>query len=186
MSISLHSLKKGMFVIISNEPYQVLEADFLRMQQRKPVLQAKVKNLLNGKIIEKSFKPGDTIDQADISKSSAEYFYQTKEELFFKEKDGKIGFPKNDIADKVPFVAKGVSITLMKFGEKVIGVELPPKVDLKVTSAADAVKGDTAQGKTVKTVETETGFEAKVPLFIKEGDVIRINTETGDYVERVN
>ena len=186
MSISLHSLKKGMFVIISNEPYQVLEADFLRMQQRKPVLQAKVKNLLNGKIIEKSFKPGDTIDQADISKSSAEYFYQTKEELFFKEKDGKIGFPKNDIADKVPFIAKGVSITLMKFGEKVIGVELPPKVDLKVTSAADAVKGDTAQGKTVKTVETETGFEAKVPLFIKEGDVIRINTETGDYVERVN
>src|SRR3989338_1898673 len=186
MSISLHSLKKGMFVIISNEPYQVLEADFLRMQQRKPVLQAKVKNLLNGKIIEKSFKPGDTIDQADISKSSAEYFYQTKEELFFKEKDGKIGFPKNDIADKVPFVAKGVSITLMKFGEKVIGVELPPKVDLKVTSAADAVKVETAQGKTVKTVETETGFEAKVPLFIKEGDVIRINTETGDYVERVN
>ena len=149
-------------------------------------MQAKVKNLLNGKIIEKSFKPGDTIDQADISKSSAEYFYQTKEELFFKEKDGKIGFPKNDIADKVPFIAKGVSITLMKFGEKVIGVELPPKVDLKVTSAADAVKGDTAQGKTVKTVETETGFEAKVPLFIKEGDVIRINTETGDYVERVN
>ena len=186
MSISLHSLKKGMFVIISNEPYQVLEADFLRMQQRKPVLQAKVKNLLNGKIIEKSFKPGDTIDQADISKSSAEYFYQTKEELFFKEKDGKIGFPKNDIADKVPFIAKGVSITLMKFGEKVIGVELPPKVDLKVTSAADAVKGDTAQGKTVKTVETETGFEAKVPLFIKEGDIIRVNTETGDYVERVN
>ncbi|OWK26845.1 MAG: hypothetical protein US76_03130 [Parcubacteria group bacterium GW2011_GWA2_38_13b] len=186
MSISLHSLKKGMFVIISNEPYQVLEADFLRMQQRKPVLQAKVKNLLNGKIIEKSFKPGDTIEQADVSKSSAEYFYQTKEELFFKEKEGKIGFPKNDIADKVPFIAKGVSITLMKFGEKVIGVELPPKVDLKVTSAADAVKGDTAQGKTVKTVETETGFEAKVPLFIKEGDVIRVNTETGDYVERVN
>lgn len=186
MSISLHSLKKGMFVVISDEPYQVLEADFLRMQQRKPVLQAKVKNLINGKIIEKTFKPGDTIEQADVSKSSAEYFYQTKDELFFKEKNGKIGFPKNDIADKISFIAKGVSITLMKFGEKVIGIELPPKVDLKVTSATDAVKGDTAQGKTVKTVETETGFEAKVPLFIKEGDVIRINTETGGYVERVN
>ncbi|MEK7627427.1 MAG: hypothetical protein AAB397_02490 [Patescibacteria group bacterium] len=186
MSISLHSLKKGMFVIISEEPYQVLEADFLRMQQRKPVLQAKIKNLINGKIIEKSFKPGDTIEEADITKSSAEFFYQTKDELFFKEKNGRIGFPKNDIADKIPFIAKGVSITLMKFGEKVIGIELPPKVDLKVISAADAVKGDTAQGKTVKTVETETGFEAKVPLFIKEGDVIRINTETGGYVERVN
>lgn len=171
---------------MSDEPYQVLEANFLRMQQRKPVLQAKVKNLISGKIIEKSFKPGDTIEEADVSKSSAEYFYQTKDELFFKEGNEKISFPKNDIADKIPFIAKGVSITLMKFGEKVIGVELPPKVDLKVVSAANAVKGDTAQGKTVKTVETETGFEAKVPLFIKEGDTIRVNTETGDYVERVN
>lgn len=186
MSISLHSLRKGMFVEIDSQPHQVIEAHFLRMQQRKPVVQTKIKNLISGKTIEKSFKPSDTIEEAEISKSTAEYFYQTKDEIFFREGNNKISLAKNELAEKIPFIAKGMSVSLIKFGEKIIDVELPPKVDMKITSAPEAIRGDTAQGKASKTAETETGLQIKVPLFIQTGDIIRVNTETGEYVERAN
>jgi elongation factor P len=186
MSISLHSLRKGMFVEIDGEPNQVLEADFLRMQQRKPVVRTKLKSLISGKTIEKSFKPSDKIEEAEINKSSAIFFYQTKDEIFFQEKENKIGFPKEEIADKLLFLTKGTEVSLMKFNGKVIDIELPPKVDLKVKFAPEGNRGDTSQGKVTKKAEMETGLEVNVPLFVKEGDVIRISTELGNYVERVN
>lgn len=186
MSISLHSLKKGMFVEIDGQPHQVIESHFLRMQQRKPVVQTKIKNLISGKTIEKSFKPSDTIEEVEISKSPAEYFYQTKDEVFFREGNEKISLAKNEFAEKIPFIAKGIAISLIKFKGGVIGIELPPKVDMKITSAPEAIRGDTAQGKATKTAETETGLQIRVPLFIQTGNVIRVNTETGEYVERVN
>ncbi len=185
MSISLHSIKKGMFIEIGGDPHQVVEASFLRMQQRKPVVQAKIKNLINGKTIEKSFKPSDTIKEVEIERSDAQLFYKTKDTVFFKEGEDKTEFKIEDIKDKLKFITKNTPITLIKCKGRVIEIELPPKVELKVMTAPDGVRGDTSQGKVTKAAEMETGLNVNVPLFVNEGDVIRVSTESGDYVERV-
>jgi elongation factor P len=179
------------FIIHDDEPYEVLTSHVFRKQQRKPVNATKLRNLLSGRVVEVSFQATDKVDEADMKKTPVKFIYEQKGECWFHY-DGKpadrftlsadvIGNAKkwiraNDMYDAVVFTNDDDE-------EKIIGLSIPIKMDLKVKEAAPAVKGNTAQGAT-KTVVLENGTEINVPLFINEGDVVRINTETGDYVER--
>lgn len=187
MISSLNDIKKGLSVIHEGEPYAVVEARFVRMQQRKPVMQTKIKNLLNGKVAEINYHPGDRVEEADLSRKKADYLYNDGSSYFFMTQDDfeQFSLEKEKICGQAGFMKEGDKIDVLYFNNNPVSISLSPKVELKVVSAPEGVKGNSAQGRVTKTAELETGISIQVPLFVKEGDMIRINTESGEYVERV-
>ncbi len=185
---SLNDIKQGLTIIYDSQPCKVVEARFVRMQQRKPVMQTKLKNLISGKVIEYNFKPGEKVETGNLAHKKINFLYAGGKEYFFMDNDTyeQISFSEEQLATQKKFLKEGCEVNLISFNNEPIGIELSAKMDFKITSAAQGVRGDSAQGRVTKTAEIETGYEINVPLFIKEGDTIRINTETGEYVERVS
>lgn len=185
---ALNDLKQGIAIVYNGQPFVVLHANFVRMQQRKPVMQTKLRNLINGKVLEITFKPGDRVEEAVVGRQGATFLYATDQEAHFM--DGvtfeQVSLARLDVAAAFPYLREGTLVQLRTFNDKPVGVDLPPKMDFKVTAAPHAVKGDSAQGRVMKMATIETGAEVAVPLFINAGDTVRINTQTGEYVERVN
>jgi len=181
---SLNSIRVGINILVNEEPYQVLEASFMRTAQRKPVMRTKLKNLLNGKIIEQSFKPGDKVEEADMSKTKASFLYMDDQCHFMNQETfEQFDFPKDKLGDGVKFLKEGIEVSILNFNNEPVDIELPKKVTLKVTDSPPGVKGDTA-GNASKQATLETGLVVNVPLFIKTGEEIVVNTDTGDYVGR--
>jgi elongation factor P len=185
--LSYNELKPGLFIVYEGSVCEVLEASFLRMQQRKPVMKVKLRDLISGKVKETSFQQSDELEEADLERMKARFLYANRGEYWFDE----AGNPKNrfalkesDLANKGQFLKANCEVVALMFGEKIISVQLPIKVDLEVTEAPPAIKGDTASGGS-KQVTLETGAKVNTPFFINTGDVVRVNTETGQYVERV-
>lgn len=188
MSINVNDLKPKTYFILEGQPYVAIETHHLKMQQRRPVVQTKMRNLLNGKIIERNFAQSDTFEEADITKRNVKFLYHSKGEYWFcAENDPSKRFKLEAelLGKSADFLKANTLVEAMYFNEDVIDVTLPVKMDFKVTEAPPAIKGDTATGGN-KVVTLETGATVNAPLFINEGDIIRINTETGDYVERVS
>jgi elongation factor P len=174
-------------VVLEDEPYVVLTAHVFRKQQRKPVNQTKLKNLVTGKVTERAFHVSEKAEEAEIEKREVTYLYNNKGEWWFcepKDRSKRFKLEAELLGEQGRFLKDNTLATALVFKDEIMGLELPIKVDLKVTDAPPAVKGNTAQGVT-KQVTLETGATINAPIFVNEGDVIRINTETGDYVERV-
>jgi elongation factor P len=189
MAIStLNDIKKGINVLNEGEPYVVVEANFVRMQQRKPVMQTKLRNLLNGKVAQINYHPGDRVEEADLMRKKVDYLYNDGENWNFMSNDDfeQFSLPKDSLGDKVGFMKEGDKVDALYFNGNPVSVSLQPKVELKVISAPEGTRGDSAQGRVTKSAELETGVSIQVPLFVKEGDIVRINTETAEYVERVS
>lgn len=188
MSLSYGELTKGTLFVYEGQPYEVLDSGFLRMQQRKAVMQTKIKNLITGKIVDRNWQASDSFEEAEVEKKKANFIYESKGEYWFHE-DGnpknRFALPKDAIGDAAQFLKPNTIVTTTTFNAKIIGVEVPVKMEFTVTEAPPAIKGNTAQGGT-KVVTLEGGAKVSAPLFINEGDVIRVNTQTGDYVERVD
>lgn len=186
--LSMNDLKNGIFFIFHDgQPYEILSAHHLKMQQRRPVLQARIKNLLNGKIIEHNFAQSDQFQEADISKKKVKFLYAHRDEYWFnEEKDPSKRFKLSQeiLEGSIQFLKSNTLLDALLFNDTVINIELPVKMDFKVVEAPPAIRGNTAQGG-VKQVVIETGANINVPLFIKQDDLIRINTQSGEYVERV-
>jgi len=181
------------YIVFEGEPYEVLGAHVFRKQQRKPVNATKLRNLLTGRIVEHSFHVSDKAEEADISKREVKYLYTNKGEFWFcesKDPSKRFELPEVMIGNAAKFLKPNTVVDAMIFDDgesdegKIIGLKLPIKMDLKVTEAHPATKGNTAQGAS-KMVILETGAEIQVPMFIKEGDVIRVNTENGEYTDRI-
>ncbi|MFH0819905.1 MAG: elongation factor P [bacterium] len=187
MISSLNDIKQGLCLKINNEPYQVVEAHFMRCQQRKPVMQTKLKNLLSGKVLEINFKPGDKVEEADLEKHKANFLYQDAQGYFFMDNETfeQFNFSAEQLNERVKFLKEGIEVIVLYFNNQPVNIELPKKIDYKVISSPPAVRGDTAQGSATKQVTLETGLIVNAPLFVKEGDILRVNTDTGLYVERV-
>lgn len=186
--LSYSELKPGKYIVLDGQPYVVMEFNFLRKQQRRPVAQTKIKNLITGKTIEKTFQQSDKLEEADMGIKEIKYLYSNRGEFWFSEKDNpskRFKLDEEMVGDFASLMKGNSPIEAVMFGDKIIGIKMPIKIDLKVVEAPPGVKGDTAQGGT-KQVKTETGAAIIVPLFINEGDVVRINTETKEYVERVS
>ncbi|MBU2632899.1 elongation factor P [Patescibacteria group bacterium] len=181
-------LKPGAKFILDGEPYVVLDYSFAKKCRQKPTVQTKIRNLITGGVVERSFGQSDNIKEADIENKNVKFLYSNKGEFWFcapnnpKERF-KLG--EEIIGDGARFLKGNSIVQVSLFGEKIIDVILPVKVDLKVVEAPPAVKGNTAQGVT-KQVKLETGEYVTVPIFINQGDIIRVNTEKGEYVERVS
>ncbi len=182
---SLNSIRIGMTLLVDREPYQVVVANFSRQQQRKPVMQTKLKSLISGKVMEINFKPGDRIEEADLEKTKADFLYTDQMGIHFMDSSSyeELAIDADILGKRIQLLKEGTSVDVLLFEGKPISVNLPPKIDLKVVSAPPGIKGDSAGGVT-KPVTLETGLVINAPLFIKEGDILKINTETIEYVER--
>lgn len=175
------------YIIFENEPYEVLASHVFRKQQRKPVNATKLKNLLNGRIVEHSFHASDKVEEAEIETRPIKFLYSDKKSGWFCEVSDpskRFQLSQEILGDQVKFLKSNSLVDVMVFDEKIFGIKLPIKVELKVKESAPGVKGDSAKG-SMKQVVLETGAVINAPLFVNEGDVLRINTDTGEYVERV-
>src|SRR3989344_3051249 len=179
-----NELKPGKFCVLDGEPCVVLEFNFLRMQQRKPVAQTKIKNLISGKTIERNFQVSDKVEEAELTEREAKYLYNNRGEHWFCEANDpskRFRLDEGLIGESSKFLKANAIIKIVLFNEKIIATKLPIKMELKVTEAPPSTKGNTAQGGS-KQVTLETGAILNVPLFVNEGDTIIANTETGEYV----
>src|SRR3989344_639131 len=177
----------GKFIIFNGEPWEVLSAHVFRKQQRKPVNATKLRNLITGRITENSFHVSEKAEEAEIESKDIKFIYEAKGEYWFHENgepSKRFALKEEQIGYGSKFLKKDAIAKAMIFDEKIIGVKMPIKVELKVVEAPPSTKGNTAQGGN-KVVKVETGASVNAPIFINEGDTIRVNTETGDYVERV-
>ncbi|KKR30984.1 MAG: Elongation factor P [Parcubacteria group bacterium GW2011_GWC1_39_8] len=176
------------YIIYENEPWEVVGSHVFRKQQRKPVNATKLRNLITGRITEVSFHVSDKVEEAEIDKKEVKYLYTNKGEFWFCEANDpskRFQLSEEMIGSGAKFLKPNIMMDTMLFDDKIIGIKLPIKMELKVIEAHDATKGNTAQGAT-KSVKLETGVEIQVPMFIKEGDMVRINTDTGEYADRVS
>lgn len=184
---ALNDIKVGMVLNYEGEPYQVLVANFVRMQQRKPVMQTKMKHLVTGRVLEYSFKPGDRVETADLARNKVNFLYQEGDQYHFMDNNTfeQFSLSSDLLGEKTSFMKDGMEVDVMYYNNNPINIDLPKKVELAVTETEPGVRGDTAQGSVMKPAKLETGVTINVPIFIKEGDTIRVNTEKGEYSERV-
>jgi elongation factor P len=186
--LSHSELKKGVKIILDGEPYEVLEARPLKKAQRRVVIQTKVRNLITGNVFDRNFHQGDVFEEAELQKFKAKFLYFHRGRYYFCEEDNpshRFDLSEEQIGPQTKFLKPNQIVEAIVFEEKVISISLSIKIQLKVTEAPPGVRGDRAQGGT-KVVTLETGAKVAAPLFIKEGDIIEVNTETGEYVRRIS
>jgi elongation factor P len=185
--LSHNDLKKGVQFISEGEPYEVLESSFVFKGRGSSVVQTKIKDLLTGNVLSRTFHPGEEFEEAEIQKIKVKFLYSRRDKFFFCEEHNpskRFDLAKEVIEESVIFLKPNEIVEGVQFQGKIINISLPIKVQLKVIEAPPGVKGDRAQGGT-KTVTLETGAQINVPLFVETGDVIEVNTEKGEYVRRV-
>ncbi len=191
--LEYNEVKENKIILWEGHPFLVLHSHVFRKQQRKPVNATKLKNLITGRVAEVSFASSDKVEEADIITRPAKYLYKAKGEIWFcdvKDPSKRFALKEEVVGEKIRFIKTNSEIELIIFvddedEELILGIKAPVKVELKVTEAPPSIKGSTMTGGN-KVVTLETGATVNVPLFINEGETIRVNTDTGEYVERAN
>lgn len=179
------TLKK--VILHDGEPYLVIASHVFRKQQRKPVNITKLKNLKSGRVVEVTFHQNETVSEAELENKTATFIYRKGSEYWFHnigQPSERFMLPEELVGDQGRFLKDRSDIDTIIFDDEVIGLKFPIKVELKVKEAVDAVKGNSSGG-ALKEVILETGAKVMAPMFINTGDIIAINTESGEYSERV-
>lgn len=186
MSFSITQLKKGTVFQSEGIPYRVVEYSQKVMGRGGSIVNVKIKSLIDGKVLDKTFKGNEQIESADVSQKPVQYLYSDDSKSYFMDPISYDQFELSidDLAGQKGYMKDGDTVTAQLFDDKVIGIELPKNVPLKVTYTENAVKGDTSSAIS-KDAKLETGINVKVPAFIKQGDLISVDTTTGAYRERV-
>lgn len=186
MSLSITNLKKGVVFEWEGEPFRVVDYNQKVMGRGGSIVNVRIKSLLDGKVLEKTFKGNETLQSADVTTQAVQYLYNDGSVFHFMNDQSFEQFEVSAdlVGDGAGYLKEGDNVTLQFFNELPINVELPKNVPLKVVYSEDAVKGDTTSS-IQKNAELETGITVKVPAFIKQGDVISVDTTTGTYRERV-
>jgi len=191
-TLEYSAIREKKVIIHNDEPCEVVESHVARTQQRKPQNQVKLKSLISGKVFPATFHVSDKADEADITKKDVMFLYHNKGEYWFCDPNNKADRFKLDAslmnANTIKFLkpnenAQALIWTTDDDEEKTIGITLPIKMEFKVKEAPPAVRGDTSKGG-VKVIVLENGSTLTAPMFLNEGDTVRVNTETGEYVER--
>lgn len=192
--LDYNEITEKRYIVFEGQPYEVLDAHVFRKQQRKPVNQTKLRNLITGSIKQQTFHVQDSVAEADIEKSKVIYSFKKEskqtdgvEYWFYNADDKSARFFLNAefIGNQVKYLKEGNTIDALRFNDQVIGIRVPIKVELKVTDAPPAVRGNSATGAN-KMITLETGAQVNAPLFINAGETVIVNTETGEYVGRAS
>ncbi len=185
MAFSITDLKKGTIFQLDGTPYRVVDYNQKVMGRGGSIVNVRVKSLLDGSVLSKTFKGNEQLDTADVASRNVQFLYRDNDSFFFMDNDNYEQFElKADIiGDQAGYMKDGDQAIAQLFDGQVINVELPKNVPLEVTYTEDVVKGDTTSN-VLKDATVETGIVVKVPAFIKQGDIIKVDTRTGAYLER--
>ena len=184
--LAMNDIKKGVVVLHEGAPYLVVSAQFSRQQQQRPVMRTTLKNLKTGAVREHSYQQSDRVEPADIERATAQFLYEQAGDYVFMDQQTyeQREIPQDVLGEAGQLLVEGQEVEIASFGGEVVSVDLPIKVERTVVEAPPGIKGDTSTN-VMKEVVIEGGAKVKAPLFIKEGDAIRIDTRDGSYVERV-
>ena len=186
MALSITDLKKGTVFQLEGTPYRVVEYSQKVMGRGGSIVNVRIKSLIDGSVLSKTFKGNEQIDYADVSNQNVQYLYNDGATYYFMNEETFEQFEvaADILGDQTSYLKEGDRAQAQLFDDRVINIELPKNVPLKVVYTEDVVKGDTTSS-VLKDAELETGVTVKVPAFIKQGDVISVDTATGAYRERV-
>jgi len=186
VALSITELKKGTIFQLDNVPYRVVDYSQKVMGRGGSIVNVRIKSLLDGKVYQRTFKGNEQLDSANVTNKPAQYLYADLGKVYFMDPVSYEQFELSAemLEGKKDFMREGDEVTAQLFNDRIINIELPKNLPLKVTYTEDAVKGDTSSAIT-KDATLETGVIIKVPAFIKQGDIVSVDTETGSYRERV-
>lgn len=181
--VGANELKKKMFIVVDGNPNAVLDVTFSSPSARgaSMMVRVKIRNLMTGAVLEKNCKSGDKFDEADVEKGPASFMYSDADGYHFMDDTSfeQFSFSPDKIADVKGYIKEGTPLQVVKYNGQAVSLEFPVYVELKVTYTEPSVKGDSA-GSVLKMAQLETGIEVKVPQYVKEGDLVRVNTQTGE------
>ena len=185
--LDFNQIKTGKVIKVNELPYVIVKTDHHKMGRGGAVLKIKCRNLINGNILERTYQGAEKAEEAETETKKANFMYKDKDEAYFMDNESfeQFSLSLESIGDKEGFLKEGTDVSVLYFNDKPVSIDLPIKMDFKVVSAPPSVRGNSA-GNVTKQVELETGALINVPLFIDEGDIIRLNTDSGEYVERAN
>jgi len=192
--LSYNEIKQRAYIIHEDEPWEVIESQVSRKQANKPVNKTKIKNMISGRVVDHTFHVSDKVRKAELERKDITFLYlhEKKGEYWFSDPENpkdRFILEKDLVGDEIRFITEKSLVQAILFEKpgaddaSIIGIKYPMKVDLKVAEAPPNIKGDTATGGR-KVVTVETGANVNVPMFINAGDIIVVNTESGDYSER--
>lgn len=183
--INANHLRKGIVFVQGGEVWKVIDYKHIKMGRGQATVRLKISNIQNGIITEKTYDPGDRLEEADVTKRNAQFLYQDGTKAYFMDNDdySQFDLPVADLSYELDYLIEGQKIVVMVLDNKAISIELPMSVILEVIDAPEATAGDSAVNASKK-VKMQTGLEINVPLFIKRGDLLKINTDTKEYVSR--
>ena len=187
MTIGYGDLRKGMAIELDGVPYLVVDYDRSKMQQRAPTMRIRFKDIRSGRVLDRSFSGYDVkLTPADVERRSAQYIYDEDDLCYFMDTDTYDQFPlaRGDISDELNYLKEGMTIDLVFYQGNPIAIDMPITVDLVVADSPPGLKGDTATGAT-KPATLETGLLIQVPLFVNEGETVKVDTRSGSYLSRV-
>lgn len=184
--LSISDLQVGTFLIYNGAPHQLIYREHSKHGRGGAILRSKIKNLLSGAVLDITFKGNESFEEAEMSRAKAGFTYSEGNKCNFMDLKNfeQFELDKNQIGTQADFLKEGVEVDVLSWNGRPINISLPFKVDLKVVEAPPAIKGNSA-GAVTKPVVLETGAKLNAPIFIKSGDLIKVNTQTGEYVERV-
>ncbi len=184
--ISAGDFRNGATFELDNQIFQVVEFQHVKPGKGAAFVRTKLKNIITGATVERTFNPTDKMPKAHIERKDMQYLYNDGDLYYFMDTETyeQIALGKDKLGDSLKFVKENMSVKILSHKENVFGIEPPTFVELEVTATEPGFKGDTATN-TTKPATVETGVTIKVPLFVNQGDVIRIDTRTGEYIERV-
>ncbi len=179
-------LRKGLKIIIDGQPYIITEFQFSKPGKGQALYRCKLKNMITGYTMDRTYRSGDKFEPANLEERRVQYLYNDAEGYHFMDTKtyDQITLTEENIGEAKNFLQDNMEVDLLFFNETPISINLPNFVQLEVVKADPGVKGDTATGAT-KPATLETGYTIQVPLFIEEGEILKIDTRTGQYVERV-
>ena len=187
MAIDTSQFKNGLKIEIDGAPFVIVYFQHVKPGKGGAFVRTKVKNLLNGKVLEKTFRSGEKVGEADVEERKMQYLYHDGENLVFMDQESydQTPFPDDVVGDSKLFLKENTDVEVLFWKGNPVNIELPAFVELEVTKSDPGLKGDTSSG-AQKPATLETGATIQVPLFINEGDILRVDTRTGEYSERVN
>jgi len=184
--LDISKIKQGTIIQLDNEPYLVMKADHHKMARGGAVLKTRLRNLVNGNILDKTFQGNEKAEEAHTEKKKAQYLYSDEDNAYFMDNENyeQFSLGSEAMGEKEKFLKEGTDVTVLYFEGDPVAIELPVKMDFEVIHSPPGVKGNSANN-TTKQVELETGITVSAPMFVGKGDVVRVKTDTGEYVERV-
>ncbi|MCR9200142.1 MAG: elongation factor P [Planctomycetaceae bacterium] len=186
MALPIEKHKKGGKVLVNDEPYEIVQIDFVKPGKGQALYKTKLRSLLRGGILDRTFRSGDSLEEADVHRSDGSYSYRDGDSFYFLDNDSfeQYGLEASVCGDQMRFLMEGTGVQLLFYNGQLLSITPPQQIVQEITYTEPAAKGDTATNVT-KAATLECGADVQVPAFIKVGDKVKIDVETGNYLERV-